>query len=107
MPKDKLEGLAERWPGYDEQSWQERFAELDRAYHRQIKTFAEGVANLEMHTVELEAENARLREDVIEECAKVCQQVANETASMFPNHNLIAKRIRALAARQSLGEPKP
>lgn len=24
--------LLERWPGYDEQSWQERFNELDRRY---------------------------------------------------------------------------
>ena len=27
----------ERWPGYTEQSWQERFAELDRR-HTELKT---------------------------------------------------------------------
>lgn len=29
----------ERWPGYDEQSWSERFAELDRQYRAMLDRF--------------------------------------------------------------------
>ena len=32
-------GMFERWPGYNEQSWAERFAELDRRHTRLQEKF--------------------------------------------------------------------
>lgn len=41
-----LERLAERWPGYTEQSWPERFAELDRRYSELSALTARSVHSL-------------------------------------------------------------
>ena len=44
----------ERWPGYDEQSWQERFAELDRRYIDQQRAFIETVKQLSRPAADIE-----------------------------------------------------
>jgi hypothetical protein len=36
----------ERWPGYDEQSWQQRFLELDRRYLAATKQFQDSLTRL-------------------------------------------------------------
>lgn len=36
----------ERWPGYDQQSWSERFAELDRRYRLMADQAAETIMRL-------------------------------------------------------------
>ena len=51
--------FAERWPGYTEQSWSERFAELDRRY-TQVMEAAINIPALKSD-----------RDDTIRECAAV------------------------------------
>lgn len=41
-----MESPLERWPGYDEQSWSERFAELDRRYDELLAKVPAIVASL-------------------------------------------------------------
>ena len=36
----------ERWPGYDEQSWAERFAELDRRYQMRFASRSKPLRSL-------------------------------------------------------------
>lgn len=40
----------ERWPGYDDQSWAERFAELDRRYNQLARQLAGLLATLSNNT---------------------------------------------------------
>lgn len=59
----------ERWPGYDDQSWQQRFAELDRRYAEQQNK------SIEFAKAQFE-KRAEVRREAIEECAKVAEAEA-------------------------------
>lgn len=41
-----MDDLVERWPGYNEQSWAQRFAELDRRFRKERDTAVKAICQL-------------------------------------------------------------
>jgi hypothetical protein len=89
----------ERWPGYDEQSWRERFVELDRR-HRDLRD----------HFIESVMKAAALRQpssvsdEVVERVAKAIGDVAiqDPLIGLTTISGVIGLEYRKAAARKAL-----
>lgn len=63
--------LVERWPGYDQQSWQERFVELDRQHQNDRNFLIIPMSNtIEAQATRIEALEAALNKPEIHDWAK-------------------------------------
>lgn len=69
-----MSDIVERWPGYTEQSWSERFAELDKAFKHQ-QAIIDGLVR---QIVTKSAELAEARDKALDEAAEVVEQYATK-----------------------------
>lgn len=58
-----MSDLVERWPGYNEQSWAQRFAELDRRFSKERDTAVKAICQLsEQQSARIQALETSLAE---------------------------------------------
>lgn len=58
-----MDDLVERWPGYNEQSWAQRFAELDRRFSKERDTAVKAICQLsEQQSARIQALETSLAE---------------------------------------------
>lgn len=90
QPDREAAEYLERWPGYTEQSWQQRFRTLDEKYNQRLAASTELAKSVATVTAALTAENDRLRE---------ARDRAETAASMTHDRSVAAEReITALKA---------
>lgn len=110
-----MSDLVERWPGYTEQSWAERFAELDRRFSKKQDTAVKAICQLSSITsariTALETALAEARNAALEEAAKACEaerlsEPQDESDAAYDRAiDHCAQAIRALASDPLLDMP--
>ena len=76
---DRMDDPLERWPGYHEQSWQERFNELNRRYNE--RTVRLDVALCKVGLARLTTPPARSYADGVEDAARVAEKAGWQVAA--------------------------
>lgn len=69
-----MSDLVERWPGYNEQSWAQRFAELDRQFSKERDTAVKAICQLSSQT---SARITELETSLAEAEGRVKDQIVN------------------------------
>lgn len=92
---DELECLMERWPGYNEQSWSQRFAELDRInqqrheeYMALIKQIGDQMRKNAETLGQIPAAIADARRQALEQAAKVAEDLGGGRVERNPDGSL-------------------
>lgn len=91
--------VLERWPGYDEQSWQERFAELDRQYGKLLVSATQAIIAVAPKSKPTPPERAKaLEEAAFRRGVEHAALIADRYWSSNLNPASLPEAIRALSA---------
>lgn len=89
--------VLERWPGYTEQSWSERFAELDRQYTAAHARWLETM-------IAVQSRASRLVEEARREERERCARVAVEVRQLFEQQPEDLMSMGARFGAKAVGE---
>ena len=92
-----MSDIVERWPNYTEQSWSERFAELDKAFKHQ-QSIIDGLVK---QLIAKSAELAEARDKAFDEAAEAVCGYIHPAYGELPGEPFASAAIRALKS------PKP